>query len=178
MIGVIGGSGFISSALVRALQQAGHEVRVTDRAPSRAYPDASIEADVRDREALRQACRGCDVLYDLAAEHRDDVGPGTIAREGLDSPQKCSSGRAAGERGRRWIFRSCSAGARRDEGHTGPVSGAVGFPDGARAISGSRDRTLCLRDLASGTSQALEGHSAPLYGAVVLADGARRVVVG
>jgi GlcNAc-P-P-Und epimerase len=75
VIGVIGGSGFIGSALVRALQQAGHEVRIIDRAPSRAYPDAWIEADVRDREALRRACQGCDVLYNLAAEHRDDIRP-------------------------------------------------------------------------------------------------------
>ena len=75
MIGVIGGSGFIGSALVRALKQAGHVVRIIDRAPSRAYPDAWIEADVRDRDALLQACRGCDVLYNLAAEHRDDVRP-------------------------------------------------------------------------------------------------------
>ncbi len=75
MIAVIGGSGFIGSALVRALRQAGHEVRIIDRAPSQAYPDAWIEADVRDREALHRACRGCDVLYNLAAEHRDDVRP-------------------------------------------------------------------------------------------------------
>ena len=75
MIGVIGGSGFIGSALVRALQQAGQEVRIIDRAPSQAYPDAWMEADVRDRDALREACYGCDVLYNLAAEHRDDVRP-------------------------------------------------------------------------------------------------------
>ena len=30
---------------------------------------------MRDREALHHACRGCDVLYNLAAEHRDDVRP-------------------------------------------------------------------------------------------------------
>jgi nucleoside-diphosphate-sugar epimerase len=75
VIGAVGGSGFIGSALARALKQAGHEVRIIDRAPSRAYPDAWIEADVRDRAALLQACRGCDVLYNLAAEHRDDVRP-------------------------------------------------------------------------------------------------------
>jgi nucleoside-diphosphate-sugar epimerase len=75
MIGVIGGSGFIGAVLVRALQQAGHSVRIIDRAPSQAYPDAWIEADVRDRDALHRACRGCDVLYNLAAEHRDDVRP-------------------------------------------------------------------------------------------------------
>jgi nucleoside-diphosphate-sugar epimerase len=75
VIGVIGGSGFIGSALVRGLKQAGHEVRIIDRVPSLAYPDTWIDADVRDCDALQQACRGCDVLYNLAAAHRDDVRP-------------------------------------------------------------------------------------------------------
>jgi nucleoside-diphosphate-sugar epimerase len=75
LIGVIGGSGFIGTALVRLLRQAGHAVRIIDRAPSPAYPDAWVEADVRDRDALHDACRGCAVLYNLAAEHRDDVRP-------------------------------------------------------------------------------------------------------
>jgi nucleoside-diphosphate-sugar epimerase len=75
VIGVIGGSGFIGSALVRALQQAAHPVRIIDRAASQAYPDAWIGTDVRDRDALQRACRGCEVLYNLAAEHRDDVRP-------------------------------------------------------------------------------------------------------
>jgi GlcNAc-P-P-Und epimerase len=81
MIGVIGGSGFIGTVLVRALQQAGHVVRIIDRAPSQAYPDAWIEADVRDRDALLHACGGCDVLYNLAAEHRDDVRPIELYRQ-------------------------------------------------------------------------------------------------
>jgi GlcNAc-P-P-Und epimerase len=75
VIGVIGGSGFIGSVLVGALQQAGRAVRIIDRAPSHAYPNAWIEADVRDRAALQHACHGCEVLYNLAAEHRDDVRP-------------------------------------------------------------------------------------------------------
>jgi GlcNAc-P-P-Und epimerase len=78
MIGVIGGSGFIGSALVRALRRHGHEVRIIDRAPSEAYPEAWIEADVRDREALTPAVAGCTTLYNLAAEHRDDVQPASL----------------------------------------------------------------------------------------------------
>lgn len=77
-IGVIGGSGFIGSALVRVLQQADHEVAVIDRAPSEASPGTWIAADVRDRDALQGACRGCDVLYNLAAAHRDDVRPAEL----------------------------------------------------------------------------------------------------
>jgi GlcNAc-P-P-Und epimerase len=78
MIGVIGGSGFIGSALVRALRRSGHEVRIVDRAPSEAYPEAWVEADVRDRAALTAAVAGCTTLYNLAAEHRDDVQPASL----------------------------------------------------------------------------------------------------
>ena len=78
MIGVIGGSGFIGTALVRALRAGGHAVRIIDKAKSAALPDLCIEADVRDREGLAAACDGCDVLYNLAAEHRDDVKPRSL----------------------------------------------------------------------------------------------------
>jgi GlcNAc-P-P-Und epimerase len=78
MIGVIGGSGFIGSASVGALQRAGHEVRIIDRAPSKLWPEAWIDADVRDRGALTRATAGCTTLYNLAAEHRDDVRPACL----------------------------------------------------------------------------------------------------
>jgi GlcNAc-P-P-Und epimerase len=78
VIGVIGGSGFIGTALVRALQRTGHRVRIIDRAPSKASPELWIEAEVRDREALTAAVAGCTTLYHLAAEHRDDVRPASL----------------------------------------------------------------------------------------------------
>lgn len=78
MIGVIGGSGFIGSALVHALRQSGHEVRIIDRARSERYPESWIEADVCDREALTAAIAGCTTLYNLAAEHRDDIRPASL----------------------------------------------------------------------------------------------------
>jgi GlcNAc-P-P-Und epimerase len=78
MIGVIGGSGFIGTALVRALRAGGHSVRIIDKARSAAFPDLCVEADVRDREGLGAACGGCDTLYNLAAEHRDDVEPRSL----------------------------------------------------------------------------------------------------
>ena len=80
-VGVIGGSGFIGSWLVEALRSRGHEVRIVDLAPSGRFPDLVVRADVRDRAALREACRGCEVLYNLAAEHRDDVRPRARYRE-------------------------------------------------------------------------------------------------
>lgn len=74
-VGVIGGSGFIGSWLVGLLLNHKHNVRIIDKEPSRIHPELSTEADVRDPAALLEACRGCDVLYNLAAEHRDDVSP-------------------------------------------------------------------------------------------------------
>lgn len=74
-IGVIGGSGFIGTWLVGFLLTRDHAVRIVDVNPSQIHPDLWVAADVRDRDALYAACRGCDVLYNLAAEHRDDVRP-------------------------------------------------------------------------------------------------------
>jgi nucleoside-diphosphate-sugar epimerase len=75
VIGITGGSGFIGTALARALMLQGHAVRLIDRAPSRSYPDLWWAADVRDLRALSAALAGCSTLYHLAAEHRDDVEP-------------------------------------------------------------------------------------------------------
>ena len=74
-IGVIGGSGFIGTWLVGLLLARDHAVRIIDVNPSQSHPDLWVAADVRDRDALYAACRGCDVVYNLAAEHRDDVRP-------------------------------------------------------------------------------------------------------
>lgn len=78
MIGIIGGSGFIGTALTRALSVQGHAVRVIDHAPSRTYPDLWQSADVRDLPALSAAVAGCTTLYHLAAQHRDDVRPAKL----------------------------------------------------------------------------------------------------
>jgi len=76
------GAGFIGSHLVDALVTAGHRVRVFDnlelqvhgglRVESR-WPDCGnseaeyISGNVRDREALRRAMQGVDVIFHLAA---------------------------------------------------------------------------------------------------------------
>lgn len=72
---VTGGSGFIGTRLVKELLARGHEVRILDKVRSTSYPDLCSVGDVRDSDALDAAVRQRDVVYHLAAEHRDDVRP-------------------------------------------------------------------------------------------------------
>lgn len=72
---VIGGSGFIGTNLVRVLTFEGHEVIIYDKVISESYPNSCIQADVRDLVALTESMRNVDVVYNLAAEHKDDVRP-------------------------------------------------------------------------------------------------------
>jgi nucleoside-diphosphate-sugar epimerase len=74
-IGVLGGVGFIGSRLVRRLVDCGHRVKVGDAASGR---DSEIEysrCDVRHADAVARFVSGQDAIYNLAAEHHDDVRP-------------------------------------------------------------------------------------------------------
>lgn len=76
-IALMGGSGFIGTRLSKRLLDSGHDVKILDKVESRTYPHLWIKADVRDKATLL-AMRGCDVIYNLAAEHRDDVTPRSL----------------------------------------------------------------------------------------------------
>lgn len=67
-IAVTGGSGFIGGRLIKLLQADGHDIVNIDIA-------ASNPVDIEDKDALVQACVGCDAIYHLAALHRDDIFP-------------------------------------------------------------------------------------------------------
>lgn len=75
---VIGGSGFIGTRLVKRLLAAGYDVKILDKSKSKTYPELWINGDVRDKSSLLPALKGCDLLYNLAAEHRDDVTPKSL----------------------------------------------------------------------------------------------------
>lgn len=75
-INVIGGSGFIGTRLVRRLRSKVQLlVQITDKAPSKAYPELVTLGDVRSIEQLRTSIVNGSVIVNLAAEHRDDVRP-------------------------------------------------------------------------------------------------------
>lgn len=69
---VTGAAGFIGSHVVRTLVAAGHEVRAAhlpvDPAENlKGLPIDRVSLDVLDRDALREAMRGCDWVFHLAA---------------------------------------------------------------------------------------------------------------
>lgn len=75
---IIGGAGFIGATLSSRLSSAGVQGAVFDRRIPEQCPYAGIQGDVRDLDALTRAARGHDVIYNLAAEHRDDVRPASL----------------------------------------------------------------------------------------------------
>jgi len=77
-IAIIGGSGFIGTRLTKRLLEAGYNVRIIDKARSQTYPHLWIRGDVRERASLLSALKDCDVIYNLAAEHRDDISPRSL----------------------------------------------------------------------------------------------------
>lgn len=80
-IALVGGSGFIGTRLSQRLLAAGHEIHIIDKVRSHFYPDLCVLADVRDQRALSAALQGCEVVINLAAEHKDNVNPVSLYDE-------------------------------------------------------------------------------------------------
>lgn len=73
---VIGGSGFIGTRLIELLLNDNkNDVLNFDKENSVNFPEITILGDVRDLDAITEACVGVDVIYNLAAEHADNVTP-------------------------------------------------------------------------------------------------------
>lgn len=67
-IAMTGGSGFIGTRLIQELEADGHEVRIIDIVHHE-------PTNILHQDKLNAACAGCDVIYHLAAAHRDDISP-------------------------------------------------------------------------------------------------------
>ena len=72
---VTGATGFIGSAVARALIAKGHAVRVTVRRGSdlsnvQGLCAEQVNADLADPDSLRRAVEGCDAVFHLAADYR------------------------------------------------------------------------------------------------------------
>ncbi|MEZ4667211.1 MAG: NAD-dependent epimerase/dehydratase family protein [Anaerolineae bacterium] len=69
---VTGGTGFVGSHIVRALNDAGHTARVLHRPTSKldalaGLPYESAPGDILDETALLEACKSCDWVFHVAA---------------------------------------------------------------------------------------------------------------
>lgn len=75
-IAVLGGSGFIGTRLVsRLMLRKNISVSIIDKRPSYDFPALYFSADIRNLDGLNSVINRCNVLVNLAAEHRDDVSP-------------------------------------------------------------------------------------------------------
>ncbi|WKK66836.1 NAD-dependent epimerase/dehydratase family protein [Lutimonas zeaxanthinifaciens] len=78
---VTGGSGFIGTRLIEDLLSNNHDVIIFDKVISKVFPNLCVVGDVRDEEALISACKGVDIIFNLAAEHADDVAPISLYKD-------------------------------------------------------------------------------------------------
>ena len=88
---VTGGTGFVGSHSVRAIIDAGHDLRLLVRVPARLAPALEplgvrdvehVVGDATDARSVRRAIDGCDaVLHAAAVFQRRARGPRDAARE-------------------------------------------------------------------------------------------------
>ena len=72
---ITGGSGFIGTRLIDELIKENHEIIIYDKMKSSKYPELCIIDDVRNVDGLIKACKDVEIIYNLAAEHADNVTP-------------------------------------------------------------------------------------------------------
>jgi GlcNAc-P-P-Und epimerase len=78
---IIGGSGFIGTEFTSGLLKSGYSVSILDIRESKVYPELCTIGDVRDLKTVREAMLDVDIVYNLAAEHADNVTPVSLYYE-------------------------------------------------------------------------------------------------
>ncbi len=79
---IIGGSGFIGTRLVAdLLKNENNKVKIFDKVVADKHKNYTLIGDVRNGDQLTKACEGIDVIYNLAAEHADNVTPQSLYAE-------------------------------------------------------------------------------------------------
>jgi nucleoside-diphosphate-sugar epimerase len=97
-VAILGGSGFIGTRLTDLLTRKGASIRIGDIRNSSSFPEFWARCDVLDGQSLQEAVHGANVIFNLAAEHRDDVRPLSRYHEVnvKGAAQVCEAARAAG----------------------------------------------------------------------------------
>jgi len=67
MILITGGTGFLGRALVQELLRLGHEVKVLTRQEMKMPGVQTVKGDITDRDDVKSAAYGCDMVFHLAA---------------------------------------------------------------------------------------------------------------
>lgn len=79
---ITGGSGFIGTRLMELLNKnEGVELINFDKANSDIFSEVTLLADIRDLDVLVEATKDVDVIYNLAAEHADNVTPLSLYKD-------------------------------------------------------------------------------------------------
>jgi len=133
---VTGATGFVGSAVARALVAAGWEVRAlvrqgSDRRNLHALAVETVTGDLGDRASLDRAVAGCEALFHVAADYRLGApDPGELYRNNVE--------------GTRNILAACRAGGLARIVYTSSVA-TVGIPpDGS---PGREDTAVALTDM-------------------------------
>ena len=138
---ITGATGFVGWHVARKLLDCGERVRALARDPSRLRELEGIEAvqgDLRDRDSLERAVRGCGVVYHVAADYRLWIKePAEMFRSNVEGTRNLLEvSRLAGVE--RFVYTSTVGCIGMSKGRLGDETSKVGLQDMAGAYKRSK----------------------------------------